>query len=64
MQHHKIRGPDARFTKRINVKIRPDQRESLVQIAGLLGRTESDVVRWILDHGITAINDATREDNP
>ena len=48
-------GPRPVFTDRLVVKVRPDQRTTLEQLAGSLDMTLSDLVRWILDHGIDAV---------
>lgn len=48
-------GPEPVFTHRVQVKVRPDQHESLARVAGLLGMSQSDVVRWVLDSGLAAI---------
>ena len=48
-------GPRPVFTDRLVVNVRPDQRTELTQLATALDMSLSDVVRWILDHGIDAL---------
>ena len=47
-------GPAPIFTERLVVNVRPDQRRSLEHIAGVCDLTVSDLVRWLVDHGIEA----------
>ncbi len=47
------------FTEKFLVQMRPEQRESLDRIAGVLGIDVSRLVRWFLDEGIFAF-----ENNP
>lgn len=41
-------GPDAVFTDRLNIKIRPEQREALERLAELFEITTSELVRRFL----------------
>jgi hypothetical protein len=49
------RGPLPVFTDRLVVNVRPDQVRSLDHIAAVVGCSRSDVVRWMLDTGVTAV---------
>ena len=53
---HRTRpGPEPLFTNRLQVKIRDDQRQAINRLASALGFTTSDLVRWILDSGLQAL---------
>ena len=53
---HRTRpGPEPLFTNRLQVKIRTDQRQAINRLASALSFTTSELVRWILDHGIDAL---------
>ena len=52
-------GPKPVFTERFLIQLRPEQRQSLDHIAGVLGIDVSRLVRWFLDEGIFAF-----ENNP
>jgi hypothetical protein len=39
---------------------RPDQLENIEQLAGLLGLSQNDLVRWFTDMGIEAVEDGER----
>jgi len=39
---------------------RPDQLENIEQLAGLLGLSQNDLVRWFTDMGIEAVDDGER----
>ena len=54
------KGPKPIFENRLQVKIRSDQRQSLDRFAAMFNVTVSDVVRWILDHGLDAIEHAAQ----
>jgi len=54
-------GPTPIFTDRLVVNMRPDQRQALNRIAQTLDRSVSDIVRWILDNGIDAIEHSWKE---
>ena len=43
------------FTDRLVVNVRPDQVRSLDHIAAVIGCNRSDLVRWFVDNGITAV---------
>jgi len=43
------------------VNVRPDQVAGLTHVANALGLTASDVVRWFLDQGIAAIEQAMHQ---
>ena len=48
-------GPEPLFTNRLQVKIRTDQRQAINRLASALGFTTSELVRWILDSGLDAL---------
>jgi len=52
---------EAIFTERLVPNIRPDQRHALNRISQSLDRNVSEIVRWILDNGIDAIEQSWKE---
>ncbi len=54
-------GPKPIFTERLVLNIRPDQRQALNRISQSLDRNVSEIVRWILDNGIDAIEQSWKE---
>lgn len=51
-------GPCPVFTERLIVKVRPEQLAAVQRIARVLHRPASDVVRWFIDTGVAAIDQA------
>lgn len=49
------------FRKNINLRVRPDQRESLELMAEVLGVSVSDVARIALDTYITTFEEVRKE---
>lgn len=47
-------GPKPVFTERFIVQLRPDQRAALDDISDAFRVSVSEIVRWMLDHGIDA----------
>jgi hypothetical protein len=55
------RGPRPVFTRRLVVNVRPDQQAALADLATAMDVSVSDLVRWIIDHGIDAFTTAWKE---
>ena len=53
--HRHRPGPEPLFTHRLQMKIRTDQWKAIDSLASVLGMTNSELIRWILDHGIDAV---------
>jgi hypothetical protein len=49
------------FTEKFLVQLRPDQREALVWLAALSGRSQSALIRWFIDNGLAAVRLAQKE---
>jgi hypothetical protein len=58
---HKQNGPLPVFKSRINVAVRPDQRESLELMAKVLDVSVSDMARIALDTYITTFEEVRKE---
>lgn len=54
-------GPDPVFTERLVVNVRPDQLQTLNRLSSALSISRSDLVRHVLDFGITVYDETQKE---